>query len=104
MRRYRIAKGGIGELVYPVVGTNLAERMAELEGFIASLVFSGDAGELVSFSVFRDQASATASDELAQQFVRDELGDIDIERTDTVGGGEIAVSRVTAAQLDSVRP
>ncbi len=61
MRRYRIAKGGIGELVYPVVGTNLAERMAELEGFIASLVFSGDAGELVSFSVFRDQASATAS-------------------------------------------
>ncbi len=104
VRRYRISKDDIGELVYRVIDTNLAERMAELDGFVAYLVFSSGSGELVSFSVFRDQASATASDELALQFVRDELGEFDIERTDMVGGGEIAVSRVTAAQLDSVRP
>jgi hypothetical protein len=101
VRRYRIAKGDIGELVWRLVDTNLAERMAELDGFVAYLVFSG-AGELVTVSVFRDRATATASDELALQFVRDELVDLEINRTDMVGGGEIAVSRITEALLEPV--
>jgi hypothetical protein len=102
VRRYRIAEGDIGELVWRIVDTGVAERMAELDGFVSYLVFSGGAGELVTVSVFRDQATATASDELAQQFVRDELADFDIKRTDTVGGGEIAVSRVSEALLEPV--
>lgn len=102
VRRYRIAKGDIGELVWRLIDTSLAERMAELDGFVAYLVFSGGAGELVTVSVFRDRATATASDEVALQFVRDELADFEINRTDMVGGGEIAVSRVTETLLEPV--
>ena len=76
--------------------------MAELDGFVAYLVFSGGAGDLVSVSVFRDRATATASDELARQFVADVLADFQIERADMVGGGEIVVSRFTNALLEPV--
>jgi hypothetical protein len=103
VRRYRITTGDTGELVWRIVDTSLAERMAELDGFVAYLVFSGVPGELVSVSVFRDSAAATASDELAVQFVSDELADFDIKRADMVGGGEIVVSRVTEALLEPVR-
>jgi hypothetical protein len=102
VRRYRVAQGDIGELVWRLVDTNLAERMAELEGFGAYLAFSGDGGDLVTVSVFRDQSTATVSDELTLQFVRDELADLDITRTDMIGGGEIVVSRVTETLLDPV--
>jgi hypothetical protein len=102
VRRYRIAKGEIGELVWRLVDTGLAERIAELDGFVAYLVFSGGAGELVSVSVFRDEATATVSDELALQFVRGELADFDIKRTDMIGGGSIMVSRVTETLLEPV--
>ncbi len=102
VRRYKISETGIGELVWRVVDTRLAERMAELEGFVAFLVFSGNAGELVSVSVFRDQRTARASDELILHFVRDELADLDIARTEMVAGGEIVVSRVTKVLLEPI--
>lgn len=100
VRRYRFRGGALSELVWRLVDTGLAERMAELDGFVAYLVFSGGPGELVSVSVFRDRTTATASDELARQFVRDELADIDIERADMVGGGEVVVSRITEELLE----
>jgi len=78
--------------LWRLVDTGLAERIADLDGFVAYLVFSGGAGELVSVSVFRDEATATVSDELALQFVRGELADFDIKRTDMIGGGSIMVS------------
>jgi hypothetical protein len=101
VRRYRI-EGDVGELVWRVVDTSLAERIAELDGFLAYLVFSGGAGNLVSVSVFRDRPTATASDELARQFVANALTDFEIERADMVGGGEIVVSRFTNALLEPV--
>ena len=101
VRRYGIGEGDLGELMRRV-DTSLAERMAELEGFVAYLVFSGGAGDLVSVSVFRDRETATASDELARQFVTNALADFEIKRADMVGGGEIVVSRVTNALLEPV--
>lgn len=102
VRRYVIGEGEIGELVWRVVDTGLAERMATLDGFVAYLVFSDGARELVTVSIFRDRLTAAASDEIALQFVRDELADLDIRRTDMIGGGEIAVSRVTETLLEPV--
>jgi hypothetical protein len=102
VRRYKLGDGDLGEVVWRVVDTRLAERMAELDGFVAYFVFSSGSGELVSVSVFRDQAAASASDEVALTFVRDELDDLDIERTDAIGGGEIAVTRVTEALLEPI--
>jgi hypothetical protein len=103
VRRYRLGAGALPEVVWRIVDTRLAERMAELDGFVAYFVFSPGAGELVAVSVFRDRASAEASDDVALRFVGEELGDVDIERSEPVGGGEIAVSRVTEALLEPIR-
>ena len=102
VRRYSLGEGELGEVVWRIVDLRLAERMAELDGFVAYFVFSSGAGELVAVSVFRDAASAGASDEVAQTFVRDELDDLHIERSDSIGGGEIVVSRVTEALLEPI--
>jgi hypothetical protein len=86
-----------------VVDTGLAERMAELAGFMAYFVFSSGTGELVTVSVFRDRVAAKASDEVALAFVRDELAGLHIERAEAIGGGEIVVSRITSALLEPIR-
>ena len=85
--------------MWRIVDTQLAERMAELDGFVAYFVFGSGGGELVAVSVFRDRVTASASDDVAATFVGNELADLDIERTDSIGGGEIVVSRVTDALL-----
>jgi hypothetical protein len=102
VRSYRLGEGELGEVVWRIVDTRLAERMAELDGFVAYFVFSSGAGELVTVSVFRERAAATASDDVALTFVRDELADVEIERSDSIGGGEIVVSRVTDALLEPI--
>jgi hypothetical protein len=56
--------------------------------------------ELLSVSVFRDESSAAASDEVALEFVREELRDYRIERTDMVGTGAVVVSRLADELLE----
>jgi hypothetical protein len=87
VRRYKLGEADLGEIVWRVVDTGLAERMAELDGFVAYLVFSSRTGELATVSVFRDRAAASASDDVALSFVRDELNSLGIERTEAIGGG-----------------
>jgi hypothetical protein len=54
-------------------------------------------------SLFRDRATAAASDELAVRIIHDEFSGFAIERSDMVGGGVVMVSR-TADQLASHAP
>jgi hypothetical protein len=102
LRRYELGGADLGEVVWRVVDTRLAERIAELDGFVAYFVFGLGTDELVSVSVFRDRDTAIASDEVALSFVRDQLGELGIERTNTIGGGVIAVTRTTEALLEPI--
>jgi len=101
VRRYKVSDAELSEFVWRIVDTRLAERMAKLARFVAYFVFGSGTGELVTVSVFRDRAASIGSDELALAFVRYNLDDLDVERTDMIGGGEIVVSRVTGAFLES---
>jgi hypothetical protein len=76
-----------------------ADRIERLGGFEAYHALDCGRGEIMSISLFRDQASAEASDDLALQFVGEELGDFDIERTEVIGG-EVIVSRAMAELLE----
>jgi hypothetical protein len=102
VRRYKLAEANLDKFVSRVVDTRLAERIAKLDRFVAYFVFNSGAGELVTVTVFRDRAAAAASDELAMAFVRSNLDDLDIQRTDTVGGGEIVASRVSRKLLEPI--
>jgi hypothetical protein len=102
VRRYKVAGGDLGEVVWRVVDTGLAEQMSQLGGFLAYFVFSSRDGDLVAVSIFRDWDAASISDAVALKFVRERLAGLEIERTEAIGGGEIIVSRITAGLLESV--
>jgi hypothetical protein len=56
-------------------------------------------GEVVTISVFGEQAQAEESDDLALSSVREKLGAFDIERTEVLGG-RVMVSRAQAGVLE----
>ena len=98
IRRYRLRSGSIEDLAH-VVDETFADRISEMDGFEAYHVVDCGAGEVMSISFFRDQASAEESDDRALEFVRAELGDFDIERTEVIGG-EVAVTRAMEELLE----
>lgn len=97
-RRYALRGGSVAALMHKV-DEIFADRIERLDGFEAYHALDCGRGEIVSISLFRDQAGAEASDDLALQFVGEELGEFDIERTEVIGG-EVIVSRAMAKLLE----
>ena len=97
VRRYRLRTGSIGELMH-IVDEVFADEIEAMDGFEAYHALDCG-GEIVSISLLRDQAAAEESDERALEFVRRELADFGIERTEVIGG-EVVVSRAMATLLE----
>jgi hypothetical protein len=97
-RRYALRDGSVQALMHKV-DEIFADRIQALDGFEAYHALDCGRGGIVSLSLFRDQASAEASDDLALQFVGEELGDFDLEPTEVIGG-EVSVSRAMAELLE----
>ena len=98
VRRYRLRSGSVEDLMH-IVDDTFADRISEMNGFEAYHVVDCGGGEITSISFFRDQATAEESDDRALEFVRNELGDFDIERTEVIGG-EVAVTRAMEELLE----
>ncbi|HUA48309.1 MAG TPA: hypothetical protein VMA77_23935 [Solirubrobacteraceae bacterium] len=98
VRRYSLRDGSVAALMRKV-DEAFADRIEALGGFEAYHALVCGLGEIMAVSLFRDQSSAEASDDLALQFVRQELGGFDIERTDVIGG-EVLVSRAMVKLLE----
>jgi hypothetical protein len=98
LRRYRLRSGSVAELMH-LVDEVFADRVQRMDGFEAYHALDCGRGEIVSVSVFRDQATAEESDERALEFIGDELRDFDIERTEVIGG-RVPVSRALADLLE----
>jgi hypothetical protein len=99
IRRYRFRSGEIAELMR-TVDSGFADQIRVLAGFAAYHALDCGRGEVVTVSLFHDQASAEASDDLALQFVNDHLGAYDIERSEVVGG----IVRVSRALVELLAP
>ena len=99
VRQYALRGGSVAALMHKV-DEIFADRIERLDGFEAYHALDCGRGEIMSISLFRDQASAEASDDLALQFVGEELGEFDIERTEVIGG-EVIVSRAMAELLEA---
>jgi heme-degrading monooxygenase HmoA len=98
MRRYRLGNDSVAELMH-IVDEVFADRIERMDGFDAYHVLDCGNGDIVSISVFRDQAAAEDSDDAAMEFVRDSLADFPIERMEVLGG-EVAVSRALTELLE----
>jgi hypothetical protein len=98
VRRYALRSGSIPALMH-IVDEVFADQMEAMDGFEAYHALDCGRGEIASISLLRDPAAAEDSDELALEFVRRELVDFDIERTEMIAG-EVAVSRAMAELLE----
>jgi hypothetical protein len=98
VRHYRVGAGSIDSLMHRV-DEEFAPAVSQDPGFVA--YFALDTGEATveTVSVFHDRAAAEASNELASDYVRENLGEFELTRT-AVSGGEVLVSRVTAEALE----
>ena len=98
-RRYMLRSGDVRALMHKI-DEIFADRIERVDGFDAYHALDCGMGEIVTISLFRDQAGAESSDELALKFVAEELsGSFDLERTEVIGG-EVIISRAMADLLE----
>jgi quinol monooxygenase YgiN len=98
IRTYRVAKGSVDDALHRV-DRDLAEAFVQEPGFIAYHVARTGERTVAAVSVFAEREQAEASNELAAEWVADELTDFDVERLGVIGG-EIMVSRAIADVLE----
>ena len=98
IRTYKLDKGDMDEVMHRV-DTDFADRLAGEPGFAGYHVVDCGDDVLCTVTVFHDEASAKRSNDLAAEFVRDRLSDMDLSRTD-VKGGKVAVSRAASEMLE----
>ena len=101
VRTYRVGTGSIDDLMHRV-DRDFAEAMAQEPGFIAYQAVRTGERTVASITVFRDAEQTEASNELAAQWVAEDLQDFEIESMGRFGG-EVMVSRAVAEMLEPAR-
>jgi hypothetical protein len=98
VRHYRISAGSIDSLMHRV-DEEFAPAISQEPGFVAYFALDTGDATVETVSIFHDNAAADASNELASDYVRENLGEFELTRTE-VSGGEVFMSRVTAEALE----
>jgi hypothetical protein len=98
VRTYRIGAGSVDDLMHRV-DRDFAQALSQEPGFVAYQAIDLGGGKICSLSVFRDAEQAEASNELAAQWVTEELGEFEVTRMGVMGG-ETMVSRASADMLE----
>ena len=98
VRHYRMGAGSIDSLMRRVE-EEFAPAISQESGFVAYFALKTGDAAVETISIFHDKAAADASDELASEYVRENLDEFELRRTE-LSGGEVFVSRVTAEAHD----
>jgi hypothetical protein len=98
IRKYRCNPDQVPEALHRV-DEIFAPQLEDMRDFVAyEAVDCGD-GMICSFTICRDREAAERSLELAAEFVRDDLADIDIEFLEALDG-DVMVSRARDEVLE----
>jgi hypothetical protein len=98
IRRYRTSPDRVAEVMHRVDEV-LAGRLEEMPGFVAYECIDCGDGQVCSMTICSDRAAVERGLELARDFVRDELSDIEVEALE-FQEGEVAVSRARNEVLE----
>ena len=99
VRRYTMGAGSTDALAHRLE-EEFAPAISQEPGFLGYLAIETDEGTLETVSVFADARSAHRSDELAADYVAENLTEFELTRT-SVTGGDVLASRITPAMLDA---
>lgn len=97
VRQYEMGAGFVSDFMR-VLDEEFADTLSRHPGFAAYHVIASGSDEIVSVTIFEDEESAVRSNELAAEFVRERLGDFELNLTSEMSG-EVGVSRVGSAAL-----
>lgn len=98
MRTYRVGPGSMDALMHRV-DRDFAEALSQEPGFIAYQAIDTGNDMLMTLSVFASAEQAEASNELAAQWVADELSDFEVTRVGVIAG-DVMVSRAAAEMME----
>ena len=98
VRHYKMGAGSIDSLVYHV-DEEFAPLSPRSPGSSAISPSTRGDETVQTISIFHDKASADRSNELAAEYVRDNLREFELTRTG-VTAGEVLVSRVAPEALE----
>ena len=101
VRRYSMGSGSTDALAHRLE-EEFAPAISQEPGFLGYLAIATSERTLETISVFADARSASRSDELAREYVAENLGEFLLTRTETTGG-DVLASRVTPAMLEAAR-
>ena len=98
IRTYRFASGSMDDLMHRV-DRDFADALAQEPGFVAYQVVATGDDTLMSISIFRSATEAERSNEIAAQWVAEDLAEFGVERMGAITG-EVSVSRAREAMLE----
>ena len=102
LRTYRIGSGSV-DAVMRRVDRDFAEALSQEPGFVAYHAIDTGNDMVMTISLFRDREQAEASNELAAQWVAEELSDFSVTRVGVIAS-EATVSRASAEILEPAQP
>jgi hypothetical protein len=91
IRKYKVDESQMDE-VSRSVEERFVSRVSAVPGFVAYYVIDAGNGILITVTVGDDADVVQQSADMAAEFVRDELADVEIERVEAASG-EVTVSK-----------
>jgi hypothetical protein len=104
VRQLSVDADRVGEYMHRV-DEAFAPRLEQMEGFVAYQAIDAGQdragrGRVFTVTVCSDRDAADRSAEIAAEFVRDELADLDVERLEA-STGEVSVNRAVSEVLEA---
>ncbi len=98
VRHYTMGRGSMDSLMHRV-DEEFAPALSQEPGFVCYFALDTGDGTVETISIFRDKDYADRSNELAAEYVRDNLAEFELTRTE-VTAGEVLVSRTASGALE----
>jgi hypothetical protein len=98
LRTYRVGSGSVDALMHRV-DRDFAEALSQEPGFVAYQAIDTGHNMIMTVSVFQTAEQAEASNELAAEWVAEELTEFNLTRVGVIAG-EVNVSRAAAEMLE----
>lgn len=100
IRQYRCDPADVARIAH-TADERFADELADMPGFVAYEIIDCGSGDLCTLTVFTNRDSAERSSEMAAEFIREHLSDLQFERKMNLTG-EVLVNRAKSDVLELV--